>query len=250
VLELLEKELSVHGVSIHPGGIIEISGYDSLPVREAISVFRDKAKGSYGIVSKLWTDLASLLSESSHMNSKPPEGIENIFVYALQGLKRMMFLFPGLKDFDAIEKVLNESLNRDINHFSYKTMSKVIEYKLAIEWVSHLISRNLYISYLMREAHFQRRQKHKTQAAGFQGPGPSNLDMPMKERVFDWSEIDEEVRGRDADIRNQSRYRMGLEGYNDPYVNEGFVWRELKNEPFLWGKEGENPYPHRNALWS
>jgi hypothetical protein len=103
-----------------------------------------------------------------------------------------------------------------------------------------LIAKNLYLRALLLVVQYPKQKE--VSAKGVHGPY-SNLDIPMQERVFSWSAIDEETRGRDRDIRNQRRYRMGLEGYNDPWVNEGFKWRELRNEPYLWGKEGESPYP-------
>jgi hypothetical protein len=249
MLELLEKELSIHGIKVLPQGFIEVEGMGKMPIQTAISAFKKKARNAYGIVSKLWTDLADTLESSVPSNSPPTEGIENIFVYAVQGLKRAVALYPGLSDFERVDAALCRTLCSDTKSVSYKTMSKVIEYKLAIEWVGHIISRNLYIRSMLVQFYALRRKKPETVAKGVHGPF-SNLDLPMKERVFEWSEIDEEVAGRDRDIKNQSRYKKGLEGYNDPSINEGQVWRELKNEPFLWGKEGENPYPHRNTLWS
>jgi len=72
----------------------------------------------------------------------------------------------------------------------------------------------------------------------------------MDERVFEWDDIDEEMRGRDRDIRRQKRYRTGLENYNnDGRVGEGFYWRELRNEPFSWhSREFDDPYPSRHLL--
>jgi hypothetical protein len=96
--------------------------------------------------------------------------------------------------------------------------------------------------------HAQINKNLKTEAKGVHGPY-SNLDLPMEERVFSWSVIDEEVRGRSRDLRTQIRYTKGHTVYNDPMNNNGTYWREIRNEPFLWGKEGENPYPHRNLLW-
>ena len=212
-------------------------------------MYKAKAKAAYDITQKLWEEVSVSLREQPSKHSKPAEGIDAIFIHSLQGLKRMIYLYPGLTSFENIDASISQALNRDINDFSYRTMSKIIEYKLAIEWVGHIISKNLYIKSLIYRYGKSLSNKDIVVAKGVHGPF-SNLDLPMGERVFDWSSISDEVYGREKDKQKQNRYTMGLEGYNDPHVNEGFMWREIKNEPFLWGKEGENPYPHRNALWS
>jgi len=242
MLELLEKELSIHGVSILKGGVVEVSGKGGFPVRDAIYLFKNKSKVAYKLVCKLWADLSSTLEEVCEKKSHPPEGVENIFVYSLQDLKRMLHLYPSMPDFNRIEKTISSALSKDINSFSYRIMSKVIEFKLAIDWVSHILKRNTYICSLIGYTYSLKRQSKQTNAAGVGGPF-SNLDLPMAERVYEWSEIDEDIRGRDSDLKGQRRYKMGLEGYNDLWPQEGFVWRELKNEPYLWGKEGESSYP-------
>jgi hypothetical protein len=71
----------------------------------------------------------------------------------------------------------------------------------------------------------------------------------MEERVFEWGDVAEETAGRQADKMNQRRYRMGLENTKDSSPNEGFYWREIRNEPYLFDDEDSNPYPHRNVLW-
>lgn len=247
MLDLLKKELAIHGIIVNGANLKTTKGV--LPIGHAIALHKAKAKVAFSLTEKLWNEVSEILKEPSPKNGKSAEGIDNIFIHSLQGLKRMVYLFPGLTNFAQVEDSLCWALSRDINEFSYRTMSKIIEYKLAIEWVSHIVAKNLYIKALItRYAKFLI-NRDVTIAKGVHGPF-TNLDLPMQERVFDWSSISDEVAGREKDKQKQSRYTMGLEGYNDPYVNEGFVWRELKNEPFLWGKEGENPYPHRNTLWS
>lgn len=249
MIELVEKELNMHGIFPQQNGMIELGSHGNISLSKASVVFKQKAKNAYTIVSKLWNEVSSILDFQSEATSKAPEGLENTFITALQGIKKMIGLYPGLEGYNKIEDIISKALCKDINSYSYKLMSKVIEYKIAIEWVGHLIARNLYIRSLILRFVSLRSQKTETIAKGVHGPY-ANLDVGIKERCFEWSDISEEVAGREKEIKSQRWYKMGLEGYNDPYVNEGFVWRELKNEPFLWGKEGENPYPHRNSLWS
>lgn len=248
MIELIKKELSIHGIIISKNGKVKMPNGE-VPISHSIALYKTKAKLTYSLVEKLWSEASALLLLPSDNQYTAINGIDNIFIFCLQGLKRMVHLYPGLSSFIEIEDSICKALCKDINEFSYRTMSKVIEYKLGIEWVSHIIARNLYIKCLLTKYDILLHNKAVVVAKGVHGPY-SNLDLPMQERVFEWSSISDEVSGREKDKQKQSRYTKGLEGYNDPYVNEGFIWREIKNEPFLWSKEGENPYPHRNLLWS
>lgn len=242
MFEDIKSELLIHGFSVRDNGIISFEG-KNLPISHCLALLKLKLKQLYSIVDKLWTEVCLLLSEDNIKRTEVPEGIDSVFIHSLQGLKRMLYLYPGLSSFSSKEDVISKSLCKDLNSFSYRLMSKIIEYKLGIEWIGHLIAKNLYFtSMIMCMRFYNKKENKKVVAKGVHGPY-SNLDIPMQERVFSWSAIDEEVAGRSRDIKNQRRYRMGLEGYNDPWVNEGFKWRELRNEPYLWGREGESPYP-------
>jgi hypothetical protein len=245
MLEDIKKELSHHNI-ILDGNYVITQDDKKYDINTAVKVFKNKAKKSYSIIEDLWMSVAQTLNSRQKRKTETLDGIEDIFVYSLTGLRRFIFFFPTLKNFDFINLSLRAAIDSDIDTFQYSTMSKIIEYKLAIEWLSHLINKNLYIKTLLVYSTWK--SNLQVEAKGVFGPY-SNLDLPMKERVFTWADIDEEVRGRSRDIRNQRRYSMGLEGYNDPLINEGWTWRELRNEPFLWKNQHENPYPHRNLLW-
>jgi hypothetical protein len=96
-------------------------------------------------------------------------------------LKRIIDLYPGLENYKDIEKILCMALCADINTFSYNVMSKVIEYKLAIEWLTHLVTKNLYLRSLILA--YENSDKLKAEAKGVHGPY-SNLDLPMEESFF------------------------------------------------------------------
>jgi hypothetical protein len=90
-------------------------------------------------------------------------------------------------------------------------------------------------------------------SSSVQGPY-SNLDLPTEERVFRWSDVDEETYARQDMKQKQRRYQMGLEDNQSSDTKVGFYWRELRNEPypFLSGSEEmgyETSYPYRANLW-
>jgi hypothetical protein len=89
--------------------------------------------------------------------------------------------------------------------------------------------------------------------SSIQGPY-SNLDLPMQERVFRWSDVDEETYARQDAKQKQRRYQMGLEDNSSSDAKVGFYWRELRNEPYAFrsGSEEmgyETSYPYRANLW-
>lgn len=84
---------------------------------------------------------------------------------------------------------------------------------------------------------------------GISGPW-ANLDLPMEERVFTWRDVEEETTERQTDKQKQRRYTMGYEDEKEGF-KEGFYFRELRNEPFLFENASfDSPYPYRSVLWS
>lgn len=241
----LQKELLHHGVSTKDGYTFLYDG-KTFKKNQIKNHLRKKASSYYRIIAEYWMQACQELNGRQKQRTDAIEGIDNIFLHSLTGLRRLLHLYPTIDNHDFILLSLRAALDSDINTFQYSTMSKIVEYKLGIEWLSHLLCKNLYVKNLI--AHIDYGDRLQVEAKGVFGPY-SNLDLPMKERVFLWADIDEEVRGRSRDLRNQSRYTMGLWRYNDPLINEGWTWRELRNEPYLFNNASDNPYPHRNLLW-
>jgi hypothetical protein len=216
-------------------------------------------KASQSLFSELWSDALAFLQQPATANEVPVDDrLARLFVDSLKGLYEFAYYF--VKDFRCLKDVDEEelldairgSLDKDINSFAKDVVSSIPDYRIAIEWVWRRVSRLHYLCTILKFALRGKgyvSQKRLIEAAAFSGPW-SNLNLHMKERVFKWNEIEEEVEGRQRDIRNQRRYRMGLENYNnDGRVGEGFFWREIRNEPYLWSdRENESPYPGRSLL--
>ena len=119
-----------------------------------------------------------------------------------------------------------------------------------IELYEYNIKKIAYLKFLVKKyIDFISQNTQKT-ASGNQGPW-SNLDLPMQERTFLWSDIDEETTERQSLKQNQRRYKMGLEDNAPSESKVGFYWRELRNEPYLFSNSNEDsPYPYRTELWS
>jgi len=194
----------------------------------------------------LWIELSEVIKKRETGDSD--KDMSKMFIPALKGLYLLSCNFDSLRE-NGICDVLKAATLSDVNDFSRLVMNRVIEFRLSIDWLHHLIRSDMYLRFLLK-AYNKSRLNEYVVAGGVSGPW-ANLDLPMQERVFKWDEIEEETAGRGRDKRNQRRYTMGLENYGtgDHSPNEGFVWRELRNEPYEFDDASNNPYPHRNTLW-
>ncbi len=245
--ELLVKELKINGLSCEKNKVIS-SDNKIISPKECIKIYKIKSKKYYDLTISLLNEFCKL---NFNLNNKYiiDDSLYNIFLFSIKNLKSIILQNKRFECYKSALSYLDRILCTDAVYFSSGFMKKIIEYKISIEWLLHLEKKNLYIMSLLYD--FYSIKPKNIQSAGGKGVhGPfANLDLPMQERVFDWSELDEQFRGDSKVRRHQRRYWMGLENYHDERVGEGFFWRELRNEPYLWGKEGENPYPHRNLLW-
>ena len=239
---LLVKELSIHGISFDKGQLFfrgEKSTYKNIS---------DKLDERINKNTKLLKRLANEIVQGLQ---NPTEGSSDkktrrMFIHAI---KNIYITFIKCKcSLNAI-KAAKDILDSDSGIFSSRFMSKVIDFNLGIQWLLHLIHRDAYAIHLLYTFSKIIKNKDKVLARGFAGPW-GRLDLPMEERVFEWDDIAEETSGRESDKKTQRRYKMGLENMKDNDPNEGYYFREIKNEPYAWGDEDSNPYPHRNLLWS
>jgi hypothetical protein len=188
------------------------------------------------------------LSSKSENTTITDERMSKLFIFSLKDMIKYLLCFEDIEETQYYE-VISSSLTSDLNSFSREQIYKLPDYKILIDWVTRFISRLLYISKLLAFALLGPKKISKYQiktAKGISGPW-ARLDLPMEERVFDFGdEIDQRTKGK----QKQERYRQGLENYNnDGRVGEGYMWREMRNEPFKWtDRSTEDPYPGRNLL--
>lgn len=265
--DILVKELAIFGIKLIDSNICECTESGKrlkIPIRHKLKIIRKAIKKNIYLLEEVWSDLVELLDiKDTPLSYAMVEVLDSksisLFIHSLKGLMKFyVFLlddyssyFKSLK-MDVINRTLKHSLDSDIRQFSKNIVSIVPSFRLSIDWLHRGIRQLMYVSKLLRFAASGQETINTLPekfAKGVQGPW-SNLDLPMKERAFEWTDIEDEVRGRDRDIRKQRRYRMGLEQYNnDGRVGEGFLWREIRNEPFSWyDRDTEDPYPGRNVL--
>lgn len=177
------------------------------------------------------------------------DDIKKIFKSMLKDLSIFLSAFD-MENSDYF-KLIENTLNRDINSFSKKQIENVIDIKNGIDFYHRMVTRFLYIRKLLvisSKYKYLERDGLKMKQAAISGPW-ANLDLPMEERV--WEYDDWYLRGRMKDKQKQRRYTKGLKNYNnDGRVGEGHYWRELRNEPYSWENiKTDSPYPRREYLW-
>lgn len=260
--KLLKKELAVYGISLTGDDTCTCKDPQSNTLKKyeidkKISIFDKEIKSNMELFFDVWKHVFSLLNIESQKREKPEDiRLKKLFIYSLKSLLSLAELTVNNcsscpKNMANVVISIKTALTKTIYDFLPETISTIPDCLFALDWIFRRCST---ISYLSRLLLLSKDPKNLQQniniklARGVSGPW-ANLDIPMRERVFEWKEIAGEVSGRDKDLRKQRRYRMGFENYNNQKIGEGFFWREIRNEPFSWyDRATEDPYPHRSTL--
>jgi len=263
----LVRELARYGVKVENAKYC-LFYYEGKLVRSKIATkikhISKNLRENFVIFKALWKTASDTLDRCDPLESSSAEPIDhrvkNIFLHAITGLSFLGELLtetcPELHNHFVMESQILSKIKaasrKDSKFFSKETMQTVADCKITIDYTFRLGSIMAYVIRLLTLAQLGPDDLHKARikvARGVSGPW-ANLDLPRKERQFEWSEIKEEVHGRDKDIRKQKRYRQGLENYNnDGRVGEGYYWRELRNEPYSWDSRSDSsPYQNRSIL--
>ena len=103
---------------------------------------------------KLWREVVTLADHRGQF--KPNEGIQRMYVDALRHLAKLATESKVLTSVGA-GRALTRMLREDVHAYSQDTMSRFVDFRLAIDWVIHLIGYDKYrASLLMALAHKER----------------------------------------------------------------------------------------------
>jgi len=261
--DLLRKELSIYDIELRDDGtcFCVLDGKRRhFTIDKKIQVIKEELKDNCLLFKDILKEISEILSlNNTQIKLAIDIKISKLFAKSIEDmLKLASFLkyesvfFSNILNESKVISFLEIAITKDIYDFPYSSICSIPDYKIALDWI---VRRNNILIYLIRLLKFSKTEEVKTEsttvkmARGISGPW-ANLDLPMQERVWEWDDIEEEMRGRDRDIRKQRRYRQGFENYNNsPSVGEGYFWREIRNEPFSWyDRASEDPYPHRSVL--
>lgn len=239
--DILLKELSLHGISFEKGQLFfrgEKSNY-----KQIVKYLDSRIDKNTELLRRLSKEIVKELQNPTAGSAD--KKTRRMFAHAIKCIYSAFV--EGRCPLHVIKAIKN-IVNADSGLFSSRFMAKIIDFNLGIQWLMHLVRRDAYVINLLFTLSNTIKGLRQVTARGVAGPW-SRLDLATEERVFKWDDIEEETLGRQYDKMTQRRYRMGLENIKDNNPNEGFYWREIRNEPFAWGDEDSNPYPHRNLLW-
>ena len=249
---LLEKELNYYGIRLinnkkchinYDNGDVKVQG-----VIKTVRLLANHTKQQKKILLELWEEIVDILNDQSSSLDIIDDNMMKLFVFSLKDLVKYLLCFDDM-DKSKYYMTISQALSKDVKTFNKQQVYSIPDYKISVDWVSRNISRLLYISNLLSLASMGRKKVSQYElktAAGIAGPW-SRLQLPMEERVFPFGFG---LRAREKGKQKQRRYRQGLENYNnDGRVGEGFMWREIRNEPFSWAdRKFEDPYPSRTQL--
>lgn len=249
-IDLIQKELSFYGFEIRGNSIFFISNGFSEPIEIFLSRLKGLESEQIKLLKQEWKKVKS--------NVVPVAGgISVNFLRLLQKSVNRLYkktFHAVLRSFD-VSGHLDKLSSMCADRMSSTTAEQAAVVLSKIEIYEHNIKRIHYIRHLVKLVIKASSFVVKSASTGIdmnssvQGPY-ANLDLPMQERVFTWSDIDEETYARQEMKQKQSRYTMGLEGSSPSESKVGFYFRELRNEPypFPYGEDEANS-PYRKILW-
>ena len=264
--EILTKELVFYGIKLHNSHMCSMrqeEQFTKMKNTHAISVLQKRINQNGKLFEATWKDLLNCIESTPldvvSQNSSLVE--KRLFINSLKDLAKFAsflnanFIFDDEDLQKTFQRSIKSFMKQDCNHVPREVILSVPDYKINLDWIFRT---NSILSYLIHLLSYARLGPDKVghsktmikTARGVSGPW-ANLDLPLLERRFNWSDIAEEMAGRQRDKRNQTRYMKGFEYYNDPWgrVGEGHYWREIRNEPYKWSdRADESPYPHRSIL--
>jgi hypothetical protein len=243
-LETLKSELAVNGISVESDGTCQVHDPNaempvSMKCEDKIAQLSESIRLTKREFKNMWVSFTETLARCDGATVGGAATTEKMYVAAL---KRAYRLANSYHYFAPQRRLLNLRLNQDIKRCPENIMSRAVDYHICLDWLFRGIKNDSYRMYLLKEWIKKIRMLRNTVAQQMTPAGA--LDLPMKERVWSFSEDEEDFKNSDAEKRHQQRYQLP-ETYNDPdKFEEGFYWREIRNEPYSFWDEENDPYPH------
>jgi len=235
--QLLESELSSFDIVKEETGTYSITiGDENLhasSLDESLDLIEAGIKEIKTHLWEKWQELSDL-SEVILQNDGGNEGsIDNLLF--LSNVKKTYILSTMFSDLEELSSHLRELFNIDIVDISDALITRFNHDSLYVRLLHRLVMREIYRTRLIN------RYKRITKQAQISGPW-ANLDLPMKERVWEWDEGESEYFG---DRQKQKREQVR---YNPENLKSGFfyVWQDLTRDPYKFeDMKKDSPYKSR-----
>lgn len=239
LIPLILNEMSLFGIVLKNSSYEVSLGDETAKVnslQEVHSLIKSGLKELKTYLFELWEDLnniANILLENSGGNTTSLDNL--IFLNAIKKAFYLSKKFPELKN---VNSTLLRALNTDIADVHPDVIRKFNHKFIEIKVVHQVILNELYRLRLIG------RISTVTKQAQISGPW-ANLDLPMKERVWEWSE------GEDEYFDNRTKARREQTRYNPETNKQGFyfVWQDLSTSPYRFeDMDSDSPYKSRGQI--
>jgi len=235
-IELVKSELAFHGIRVTEDGHCYsfMEGEDDptqSTVPEKISEIKYEIEENKRATIKFYMEVCKLLKQHQNGVAGGTTVTESMFASALKNLFRFAKYY---KYFGKTAEIFKEALSLDSNKFTESTMSQVIDYKICIDWMHHLVRNGSFVSNML-DLYQSNMSKNVTAQNQMVGP----TDYPIKERAWEWDKDREDFEESEKNNRQQTRF---LGGNDAEWLSEGFTWTDPQQEPFLFGDEENDPY--------
>jgi len=236
---LLENELSALCILIEPDGYCLHLGDQDIKVndlRETLPVIEEATKELKQSLLEKWHELAKLARSLVYTTGNNSGGLNNLIF--VNSVKKSFLLSRVFLDLDPISRAIKDLFYVDPTSVSTDQMSKYNKIYLEIRLLHYLVMREMYRTRLIYK------YLKVTKTAQISGPW-SNLDLPMKERVWEWDEAEEEY------FAQRTKARREQVRYNPEEDRQGFyfVWQDLSTDPYKFeDMKSDSPYKSRHLL--
>lgn len=184
-----------------------------------------------------WKDLGHLSEIVHENNAGNSGGVDNLLF--LNAVKNSFLLSRKFTDLEEVTHDVEQLFHIDASLVHEELISKFNLKYLEVRILHYLIMHEIYRSHVISS--YLKTSKQKT--AQVSGPW-SNLDLPMQERAWEWTEDEEYQENRTKARREQTRY-------NPEYDKQGFffVWQDFSRDPYRFEDfQKDSPYKSRGQV--
>lgn len=238
--ELIKKELAVYGIYVEDDytcRYFESGEEQSSSIDELLSFLEQEVKRSRISLTNLWEELLGALTLTHYASAGGSDACQKMFI---KSIKRLWRLSYGA-EFSAAKTMLKKILLTDVNRFSERYMSKVVDYTLCITWMFRIIRHDRFRIHLLNE---YIPKKEAAYNDNFGNPGESgSVSVPEGDRVVPgkiWFDEEEDEK-KNSSFWQQLHRRYECwddEDWEDGFHTEDQVYRS-KNAPFLFNDINE-----------
>lgn len=234
---LLKQELDVHDIKIADKIVIRVGDHFILAdsVSESIDLLNSGIKELKETERSLWEDLSNLVNIIPQNNAGNKGSIDNLLF--LSNVQKSYFLSKRFSELKNVSHSIKNLLSIDAASTHPDLIRKFNQKSLEIFLLHRIIMGEIYKSKLLKKYSLL------TKTAQISGPW-ANLDLPMQERVWEFSEDADYFDNRERSRKNQTRYNPenGKSGFY-------YVYQDLNRDPYLFeDRKDESPYPSRNTM--